>query len=70
MSTQLFVSFLIRTKPKGDCYDEFIFTASHNPDGPNEDIGNKFNGNNCEDIQLFHKEKYSCFWSFKKIAKY
>ena len=40
------VSLLIRSKPKGECYGGFIFTASHNPGGPNEDMGIKFNCDN------------------------
>ena len=40
------VSLLIRSQPKGECYGAFIFTASHNPGGPDNDMGIKFNGDN------------------------
>ena len=40
------VSLLIRSQPKGESYGGLIFTTSHNPGGPNEDIWIKFNGDN------------------------
>ena len=43
------VSLLIRSQPKNECYGAFILTASHNPGGPNDDMGIKFNGDNGEE---------------------
>ena len=40
------VSLLIRSLPKGSCFGGFILTASHNPGGPDNDMGIKFNGEN------------------------
>ena len=42
MSTSA-LSLLIRSQPKGECYGGFIFTASYNPGGPNNDMGIKYN---------------------------
>jgi len=62
------VSLLIRSQPKGECYGGFIFTASHNPGGPNEDMGIKFNGDNGAAIP--EGKNNEVFEASKKIAKY
>ena len=58
------VSLLIRSQPKNECYGAFILTASHNPGGPNDDMGIKFNGDNG--VLLFPKEK---IYKFSKNQK-
>jgi phosphoglucomutase len=37
------ISLLIRNQPANECFGAFILTASHNPGGPHEDLGIKFN---------------------------
>ena len=49
------VSLLIRSQPKNECYGAFILTASHNPGGPNDDMGIKFNGDNGAAIPKIEK---------------
>ena len=57
------VSLLIRSQPKNECYGAFILTASHNPGGPNDDMGIKFNGDNGaaipegKNLQIFEESK-------------
>ena len=62
------VSLLIRSKPKGECYRGFIFTASHNPRGPNEEMGIKFNGDNGAAIP--EGKNNEVFEASKVITKY
>ena len=62
------VSLLIRSQPKGECFGAFIFTASHNPGGPNEDMGIKFNGDNGAAIP--EGKNNEVFEASKIITKY
>ena len=68
------VSLLIRSQPKNECYGAFILTASHNPGGPNDDIGPnddmgiKFNGDNGAAIP--EGKNLQIFEESKKIEKY
>ena len=62
------VFLLIRSQPKGECYGGFIFTASHNPGGPNEDMGIKFNGDNGAAIP--EGKNNEVFENSKVITKY
>ena len=61
------VSLLIRSQPKGECYGGLIFTSSHNPGGPNEDIWINFNGDNAAIPEI--KKQWN-FEASKKITKY
>ena len=62
------VSLLIRSQPKNECYGAFILTASHNPGGPNDDMGIKFNGDNGAAIP--EGKNLQIFEESKKIEKY
>ena len=62
------VSLLIRSQPKNECYGAFILTASHNPGGPNDDMGIKFNGDNGAAIP--EGKNLQIFEESKKITKY
>ena len=62
------VSLLIRSQPKNECYGAFILTASHNPGGPNDDMGIKFNGDNGAAIP--EGKNLQIFEESKKIQKY
>jgi phosphoglucomutase len=62
------VSLLIRSQPKNECYGAFILTASHNPGGPNDDMGIKFNGDNGAAIP--EGKNLQIFEESKKIGKY
>ncbi len=37
------VSLLVRNQPQDQCFGAIVLTASHNPGGPHEDLGIKFN---------------------------
>ena len=67
MSTSA-LSLLIRSQPKGECYGGFIFTASYNPGGPNNDMGIKFNGDNGAAIP--EGKNNEVFDASKVITKY
>ena len=62
------VSLLIRSQPKNECYGAFILTASHNPGGPNDDMGIKFNGDNGAAIP--EGKNLQIFEESKKIERY
>ena len=62
------VSLLIRSQPKNKCYGAFILTASHNPGGPNDDMGIKFNGDNGAAIP--EGKNLQIFEESKKIERY
>ena len=62
------VSLLIRAQPKGENFGAFIFTASHNPGGPDNDLGFKFNGPNGAAIP--EQMNNRVFEETKKISEY
>ena len=62
------VSLLIRAQPKGENFGAFIFTASHNPGGPENDLGFKFNGPNGAAIP--EQMNNRVFEETKKISEY
>jgi phosphoglucomutase len=62
------VSLVIRAQPKDTNFGAFIFTASHNPGGPDNDLGFKFNSPNGAAIS--EQMNNRVFEETKKISEY
>ncbi|KAK9790311.1 hypothetical protein WJX73_001398 [Symbiochloris irregularis] len=62
------VSNIIRSRSGGEAYGGFILTASHNPGGPHEDFGIKYNTENGGPAP--EKVTNEIYANTKKITKY